>query len=323
MSLSSSSSSSSSSLKSTANHFFLPFDPNSPLLVAKGVLATGTLGAITGASIGVVQSKNPFALSINMTINLSIAGLTFFSIREYLVSPLLLSIELTPSHTRRLNQLRNQSELSENQKGKLPISDDHTPSLSEVRWDRLSDSAISGGLTGGVLSAAFRGRATFVKAGITSSLIASILQLSVNQARVIRLKTLAKQTLSLDSQSQLEDVSTQPMQSTQTSSSNSSPLDDPIEPKSDMQSQITQSFESPIKSSNYDQNILQNTLNEKPSFPEKMMNSLTKILPVRKLSNDEYIQTLEKKKQDIEKRLKEIDDEEERMYNWSQSQLQK
>ncbi|WVQ65863.1 uncharacterized protein L199_004041 [Kwoniella botswanensis] len=297
----SSSSSTSPKATTTPHALFLPFDPNSPLLVAKGVLTTGTVGAITGASIGVIQSKNPFALSINMTINLSIAGLTFFSIREYLVSPLLLSIELTPSHSRRLSLLQHgEGGLSEVQRGKLP-------SLSEVRWDRVSDSAIAGGLTGGVLSAAFRGRATFVKAGITSSLIASILQLSINQARVIRLKTLAKR------------------QSTSTITSPPSPqktLEGSFNDQNQSQSQITQSFEQPLKNPipNTDIKLESQKHESNVTFPERMMNSLTKFLPVRKLTNEEYVQTLEKKRMEVDKMLREIDEEEKRMYDWAQSQ---
>ncbi|WWC62479.1 uncharacterized protein I303_105075 [Kwoniella dejecticola CBS 10117] len=307
--------------------FFLPFDPNSPLLVAKGVLTTGTLGAITGASIGVVQSKNPFALSINMTINLSIAGLTFFSIREYLVSPLLLSLELTPSHTRRLNALRREG-LSEVQRGKLPEDIEAPESLSEVRWNRISDSAIAGGLTGGVLSAAFRGKSTFVKAGITSSLIATLLQLSINQSRVLRLKTLAKQSSSgipisssISSSNQTPSTASSPS-SISNAKTNSNPSDSSLSSSTtvqpgDTQSQITKSFEDPLKPP---EEMIAKSNMEKPSFPETMMNSLTKFLPVRKLTNEEYIQTLEKKRADVDKRLKEIDEEEKRMYDWAQSQ---
>lgn len=66
--------------------FLYPFDSASPLFVLKGILATGTFGAITGASIGALQSKNPYTLGTNMTINMSIAGLAFFS--ENFVLPL-------------------------------------------------------------------------------------------------------------------------------------------------------------------------------------------------------------------------------------------
>ncbi|WVR06280.1 hypothetical protein IAU60_003310 [Kwoniella sp. DSM 27419] len=286
------------------NTFFFPFDPASPLLVAKGVLVSGTLGAITGASIGVVQTKNPFALSINMTINLSIASLTFFSIREYLVSPLLLSIDLTPSHKRRYNQLAEASGLSLKQLGKLPAVDS-AQSLTEVRLDRLVDSALAGGLTGGALSAGFRGRATFGRAAFTSALIASVLQLSANQLRVFRLKALAKRA-------------PDDPPSTSTLSGGIPTPDDlqyaQITPTPSTDSSILQSFEDPLKTSNPLTNA------SPPSLPERMMGSLSKVLPVRKLTNNEYLETLEKKRAEVDRRLKEIDDEEKRMYDWAKSQ---
>lgn len=52
------------------------------------------------------------------------------------------------------------------------------------------------------------------------------------------------------------------------------------------------------------------------------MSSLTKVLPVRKLSNEEYLATLEKKRAEVDKRLKEIAEEEMRMYEWAQKQQQ-
>ncbi|KAK8858517.1 hypothetical protein IAR55_002744 [Kwoniella newhampshirensis] len=303
---------SSSAASPSAPPYFLPFDPASPLLVTKGVLTTGTIGAITGASIGVVQSKNPFALSINMTINLSIASLTFFGLREYVISPILLSIQPTLSHTRRL---QNVQQLSSKQLGKLPESnndsvDDALPpaSLLEVRTDRLLDSALAGGMTGGVLSAAFRGRATFGKAFITSTLIGSILQLSTNQLRVFRLEYLAKQP--------------QPRRETRSISSLAG------SPSSSLDGSTTNiEFEKydPSLSTNFNENLLKSSSttinpNQTPSLPEKMMSGLSKFLPVRKLSNEEYLEQLEKKRADVDKRLKEIEDEEKRMYAWAKTQ---
>ncbi|OWZ57632.1 hypothetical protein C349_03070 [Cryptococcus neoformans var. grubii Br795] len=259
--------------------FLYPFDSASPLFVLKGILATGTFGAITGASIGALQSKNPYTLGTNMTINMSIAGLAFFTVREYLVSPLLLIIEATPSHSRRLLELQ----LSEKQRSKLP----QVVSIGQMRTDRVLDSALAGALTGGALSAAFRGRATFGKAAFTSALITSALQASANQLRVMRLSYLAK------SQAKMSSLDTAPSEHEPTAKfdalKSSTPAPDPTS----------------------------------PSLPERMMSSFTKILPVRKLSNEEYLATLEKKRADVDKRLKEIAEEEMRMYEWAQKQQQR
>ncbi|OWZ46740.1 hypothetical protein C356_02930 [Cryptococcus neoformans c45] len=266
---------------SASNSLFpYPFDSASPLFVLKGILATGAFGAITGASIGALQSKNPYTLGTNMTINMSIAGLAFFTVREYLVSPLLLIIEATPSHSRRLLELQ----LSERQRSKLP----QVVSIGQMRTDRVLDSALAGALTGGVLSAAFRGRATFGRAAFTSALITSALQASANQLRVMRLSYLAK------NQAKMSSLDTAPSEHEPTATfdalKSSTPAPEPTSP---------------------------------PSLPERMMSSFTKILPVRKLSNEEYLATLEKKRADVDKRLKEIAEEEMRMYEWAQKQQQR
>lgn len=60
-----------------------------------------------------------------------------------------------------------------------------------------------------------------------------------------------------------------------------------------------------------------------PSLPERMMSNLAKVLPVRKLSNEEYLATLEKKRAEVDKRLEEIAEEEIRMYEWAQKQRQR
>jgi hypothetical protein len=48
-----------------------------------------------------------------------------------------------------------------------------------------------------------------------------------------------------------------------------------------------------------------------------MMSGLSRFLPVRKLSDDEYMATLEKRQGEIDKRLKEIEVEELRFYEAS------
>lgn len=53
------------------------------------------------------------------------------------------------------------------------------------------------------------------------------------------------------------------------------------------------------------------------------MSNLAKVLPVRKLSNEEYLATLEKKRAEVDKRLEEIAEEEIRMYEWAQKQRQR
>nr|ODO01048.1 hypothetical protein L204_01773 [Cryptococcus depauperatus CBS 7855] len=242
-----------------------------------------TLGAITGASIGIVQAKNPYALSINMTVNTSIASLTFFALREYFVSPLLVAIEATPSHSIRLRQLEEKTLHGEKQDSSLFEAD--SMSIGQIRTNRLLDSSLAGALAGGGLSSAFRGRATFVKAAFTSALITTALQFSVNQFRAWRLNYLADRPVASPLQESSPQVSAYP----------------------------SSSFEA-LKSD------LPASQNLPPALPERIMLNLSKFFPVRKLSNQEYLQTLEKKRTNINKRLREIEDEERRMYEWTMAQ---
>jgi hypothetical protein len=121
------------------------------------------MGAVSGAAMGVIRSADPFKPSVSMGINTGIVGVTFFGgsrlpanadpprgLREYLVSPLLLSSLATSSYARRLE------ELSDKQRGKLPASPLGSHSISEIRTERLVDSAVAGGLTGGILSGGLR-----------------------------------------------------------------------------------------------------------------------------------------------------------------------
>ena len=66
------------------------------------------------------------------------------------MSPLLLSGRATTSHTRRL------AELSEKQRGKLPLPLASSSSIEELRYERVLDSSIAGALTGGLLSGGLR-----------------------------------------------------------------------------------------------------------------------------------------------------------------------
>ncbi|KAL7423256.1 hypothetical protein Q5752_002556 [Cryptotrichosporon argae] len=162
----------------------IPVDPNAPIFVAGAVVSTAVLGAITGASIGVVRSQNPYALSVNMAANSGLVGLAFFGLREYVVSPALVAARLTPTHARRADAL------SARARGKLPDAEP-AASISDVRAERLADSALAGALSGGALSWGLRGRHTALRAGLTASLIATLVQLSVNQVRIVRLQLLA------------------------------------------------------------------------------------------------------------------------------------
>lgn len=106
-------------------------DPGAPLFVAKAVIASGVLGVASGATYGLVKRIDPFPPAVSMGTNFFVGGLAFFGTREYLVSPIIRGIR--------------------QQEGYEPSG-----SLWDIRTQRVLDSAVSAGLSGGVLSLMFR-----------------------------------------------------------------------------------------------------------------------------------------------------------------------
>ncbi|KAK4684708.1 hypothetical protein P7C73_g5463, partial [Tremellales sp. Uapishka_1] len=252
------------------------FDPASPLFVASSVMTTTTIGALSGGTLGVIRAQNPFQIAINMGINCGVAGLSFFGIREYLVSPLLLSIGATAAHRRRAEVL------SWNQFGKLPElgEADDNGGIDAVRWNRMWDSALSGGLAGAALSGGLRGRQTIPRAFLTSSLLASLLQFSMNQLRVIRLELLA--------------------------SRNPPPV--PLDPPRSTPDLTT--AKAMVTSMERPQKTIPTTAEAQVSLPGRIMNALSHFLPVNKLSDQEYLEVLEKNKAKVARKLQQIEEEE-------------
>ncbi|GFZ45293.1 hypothetical protein JCM24511_03019 [Saitozyma sp. JCM 24511] len=296
-----------------------PVDPDAPTFVAQAILASASLGAGTGAVIGVLQSANPFILSVNMGINAGVVGVTFFGLREYLVSPLLLSGRATTSHTRRL------AELSEKQRGKLPLPPPlplpSPSSVEELRFERVLDSSIAGALTGGLLSGGLRGPRTIVPASVTLSLIASALQLSVNQLRITRLHLLARSTETGANAAELppQNTSSQEQNSTPTpttapgySSSSSSPSAPAPRPN------VASQTYTPSSNSESGYTIMsdptQPVADPENSLPSRIMGFMSAVLPVRRLSDDEYLAALEKQRKEVDGRLREIATEEEKIF---------
>jgi len=117
----------------------------------------GISGTAIGAGAGLANNINPLAAGIQMGGRWFVVASAFFGksslrepaqheqvlragSREYVVSPILLTLGATSSHERRYD------ELSAKQRGKLPA---RLPTLNEVRNDRVLDSALAAGLSFG------------------------------------------------------------------------------------------------------------------------------------------------------------------------------
>jgi hypothetical protein len=164
-----------------------------------------------------------------------------------------------------------------------------------MRTERFLDSGISGSLAGGVLSGATRGIRTVIPAAITTGLIALAGQAVVNQVRVGRLKLLARRVGDMDGTAPRyigyigKSGSGEGEEGQGEMVSTIDALDDPTAPTT------------------------------AASLPGRIMKGLSHALPIRQLSDEEYLATLEKKKRDVAKRLGEIEVEELRLYEASQT----
>jgi hypothetical protein len=126
-----------------------------------------------------------------------------------------------------------------------------------------------------------------VKSSLTTSAIATILQLSVNSLRVARLRYLANAPLATPAV--MSDPSAEP----------------------DTSTQIIQSLQHPRKDPD--------KLAGEKSLQARVLNTLGTFLPVRKLTDEEYLATLEKRRFQIGARLKEIEREEIRIFELTEN----
>lgn len=115
-------------------------------------------------------------------------------------------------------------------------------------------------------------------AAFTASLIASIAQIGVNQARVFRLEMLAKQARGPQ------------------------PVPVPEEPRIE----AVQSFEEPRKA--------EDAIRGDAVITGKVLGVLSKFLPVKRLTDEEYLERLETKRKQVDVRLKEIEEEQLAMF---------
>ncbi|WVQ80510.1 hypothetical protein IAT38_002615 [Cryptococcus sp. DSM 104549] len=276
--MSSSTSSTSTYRRSKVASF--PVDPYGPLQVLYGTTATGVVGVVIGSGMAMRQGKVSIEAGGQVAFNMASLGLSFWAFREYIVSPILTGMEVTAGHSRRM---RDFERIARGEIDELPTI---APTMSEVRTDRLLDSGIAGALAGAVMSGAVRGIHTAPKGASTMGLIAVAMQALVNQTRVYRLNSLAK-----------------------SEAENAAAGITPRDPSAPHRTVRTLFEEHSTKA-----NAPVPHEDDTPTLPEMIVLGLSKILPVRKISNEEYLATLEKRKASIQKRLGEIEDEERMMF---------
>ncbi|KAI0957944.1 hypothetical protein AcW1_006170 [Taiwanofungus camphoratus] len=160
-------------------------DPSTPLAVGKGAIITSaTTGVLVGAYGLVKGSRQIGPLIISASVNGGIAGATFFSFREYIVSPTLLYALSSTYYSRRIREIQATREEGGHSGGRLTWWD--------MRMYKVPDTAISGALTGGVLNAWKRGRPGIIPGITTAGLVCTFLQLAYNELGIARIKYVSK-----------------------------------------------------------------------------------------------------------------------------------
>lgn len=133
---------------------------------------------------------------------------------------------------------------------------------------------------------------------MTAGAVTALLQLTVNQFRIVRLQLLARRN-----QATNDTEATLASALPEVSSSN--------RPESTFDVGLRASLENP--------GILPPTpAEESQTLPGKLIRGLSTFLPVRKLSDEDYLALLVKKRNEVDKRLKEIEDEEWRIFQSAQ-----
>ncbi|KAG7449072.1 uncharacterized protein BT62DRAFT_1073604 [Guyanagaster necrorhizus] len=156
--------------------------------VIQGTAITSTTCAFITGVYGILNRFPNYAeLSAAAAINSGATAATFFSLREYVISPVLVRTIPGVQYARR----RRDAGIS-----KLPTDGDMSENVSwtEMRSSKLLDTGISGAITGGFLRGITAGRYAVVSGGITAGIASILVQLGYNELRVTRLKYVSQQS---------------------------------------------------------------------------------------------------------------------------------
>ncbi|KAI0072791.1 hypothetical protein K474DRAFT_1604461, partial [Panus rudis PR-1116 ss-1] len=123
-------------------------------------------------------------IAASTAVNCGIFGATFFSIREYAVSPIFLSTIPWGQFPRRLRELEARKQGQDYVPDKL--------SWWDMRAHKVPDTALSGALTGGILNAWKRGRPGIFPGISTGGIVCTILQLAYNEVGILRVKYVSR-----------------------------------------------------------------------------------------------------------------------------------
>jgi len=160
-------------------------DPQVTVKITTGTATATAVGFMSGGAYGLfVRGMNPIVTAASMGLNFGIVSLGFFSVRELLVSPLLVKNLHWEEYVR-----RRHSQVAGELSSSLPV-----PSFSQMRTEGLLDTALAGACIGAALNSARRGVRGVIPGAVTVSLASSGVQYVTNSLYIARLQYLAAQT---------------------------------------------------------------------------------------------------------------------------------
>jgi len=124
-----------------------------------------------------------------VALNSGITAATFFGLREYAVSPLLVSTLPFPQYAKRRRELRVA--------GTRVLEPDLPLSRSEERRHKSLDSGLSGAFTGGILRGWKSGPGAILPGALTAATVCIALQYAYNGAGIARLRYISRQNVKM------------------------------------------------------------------------------------------------------------------------------
>ncbi|KAJ1301113.1 hypothetical protein OPQ81_003528 [Rhizoctonia solani] len=255
-------------------------DPKAGTTVSLGTIGVSCAGALGGAIYALFKSQSPSLMGFAAGINSGIAGLTFFAIREYAVSPaLVLSLD-SPQYARRRAQLG----ITSNKFNDLKYTHDHQDELAIIRQNRLLDTGVAGAIAGGGLNFWRGGARAIVPGALTASLACALVQVVANELVVQRIRYVAGTptaavlplTKSVSSDLALPATTSSTPQTAPITAVLHQPVEDKQTPKSTLQ---------------------------------RIVDTLSYVVPLTKLDDKEYLARLERKRDVLDEKIERLSTE--------------
>ncbi|KAJ3567719.1 hypothetical protein NP233_g6179 [Leucocoprinus birnbaumii] len=155
---------------------------------ASWTVVKAAISATTTGVWGILKGHEHYGvLATAAALNSGITAGAFFSMREYIIGPILVHTMPFEQYERRRRELRIGQESSEARDMSASSSQ-----FSYLRSHKLLDTALSGVTVGGIVRGLRSGPKAAVSGAITVGVAATLLQLGYNEVQVQRLKMISR-----------------------------------------------------------------------------------------------------------------------------------